>query len=218
MSSHPAIAAGSIAPPASFGCASAEDGFFLIFVGSWDRTQGVFRYPHVRGIPAPWGSWRSAWGSAERAPWGAWGVRKGPRSKRCRGAVRGGHDARQIFGRFDLGSPGSNTHRCPVLTNASSLRLAFSFSASVGFSESKRVRAASMTESPPARPDQLDKINSTPDSRVSYVVIMVNLEGSDVGSGLLEVVQAHDRIAWLTVEQDHRSRPRSQPGGAVNIV
>jgi hypothetical protein len=27
---------------------------------------------------------------------------------------------------------------------------------------------------------------------------MVDREGSDLGSGLLEVVQAHDRIAWLT--------------------
>jgi hypothetical protein len=36
---------------------------------------------------------------------------------------------------------------------------------------------------------------------------MVDLERSDLGSGLLEVVQAHDRIAWLTVEQDHRPAP-----------
>ena len=36
---------------------------------------------------------------------------------------------------------------------------------------------------------------------------MKDLEGANLGRGLLEVMQAHDRIASLTIEQDHRSRP-----------
>jgi hypothetical protein len=47
------------------------------------------------------------------------------------------------------------------------------------------------------------------------VSFMARAAGANLGRGLLEVMQAHDRIAWLTIEQDHRSRPRSQPDGTT---
>src|SRR5215203_4241205 len=47
------------------------------------------------------------------------------------------------------------------------------------------------------------------------VSFMARAAGANLGRGLLEGMQAHDRIAWLTIGQDHRSRPRSQPGGTT---
>jgi hypothetical protein len=88
----------------------------------------------------------------------------------------------------------------------------FSLSTGLGLSVSFRARAASSAVIPPGCRAGSTRCRA-PDPGAAACLIVKDLEGANLGRGLLEVMLAHDRIARLTIEQDHRSRPEvSQVG------